>query len=136
MNEKLTLVPVYQFGDKICLEEFCNALVGGYRSFCKKRDGIPGVRQLLGIYETGLGDSQMAKFFLKANVAEMLSTPDRYAEGYEADVINDCAKNSDLMRDFMNEVLYQKRPYGEPVRWKGCQFHDHKDGSSCSAEKK
>ena len=125
------------FADKVCDEAYRNDIMDSCIDYYDQNDLRVHPGRLRIFYKKGLGQSAMAKFCLKTNVDEMLSNPTNWkSQTSLLETVRSFGEDLDeLVIDLINEiVLYQENRHGErnPRKLKGCDFHEHKDGSPCS----
>ncbi len=125
---------LYRFADKICSETFCNDILDSIRAKLKSDNTYVDCLILLDMYEIGLGSSLLASLGLQTVVWASLGWPKKWKNGLSYSHMEQWVKQPELLLDFTKEALnYDQKSYDNPATRKGYQFHQHDQGSPCSA---
>ena len=131
---------IWKFADKLCDESYCNDLIDAMIAFYERKNYFMGGDYLVPLYKNGLRNSPAAKFGVVTNILVMMTEPSNSKE--KTNLLSKMREFGEglheLTEDLLNEVLaYQTKAAAQrdPKKFKGCQFHEHKDGSTCSKAK-
>jgi hypothetical protein len=125
---------LYEFGDKILAEGFCNAVMDEIRAIYQKRKLIMSATNLCKA-KSSLGESQYYAFGLQTILRSLKTKSASWKQGgkykEQFDIISE---NKEVMADIIQGLLdLGEGPCFDPASLQGCHFHVHTDGSKCSA---
>ncbi|KAK5957774.1 hypothetical protein OHC33_000963 [Knufia fluminis] len=127
------LINCYHFAHKRLLLDFQNKLVDTLRASLKKREECLSIEWPVDENLLNLDATPLYSFMIQSVIWHMMQNKEEYIEGGEdADDTAVQLGRANLGEDLVKGMLrYLQAPYKDPVRWKGCHFHDHSDGSHC-----
>ena len=133
-----TLVPVYVFADIIFSETYINDLMDAIRTAHRLHELVMETETVVKLYDSGLQESQAAKFGMQSIVHDMVHNPDEWLNGKNEQFIRTCSGKVDVMVDVQKELFraIAAKAKISPDELTGCVFHDHKGGSKCSPKKR
>ena len=139
LNAGHAIVPIYQFADKICAQEYHNHLMDAIVADIKKERKVHHPSAISMLYEKGLGRTPLATFILESYVFQMLSHPGpwkaRLAEASQEARMHTEAWYviPELMKDWLAAIVdHQHQPRAKPSSETGCRYHRHEKEADCA----
>ena len=129
---------IFVFAEKVCAEGYCNDLVDAFQQTYKERKLWMIPEQLVWLAQKGLRHHGIYRFGVKVYVYFLMVSAKELAvsDGFKRD-LEGFGSDTNITSDVIMEILeYNQRPFKDPQTLKGCRYHQHKEGSVCSAVKK
>ena len=132
------LVPVYVFADLIFSEAYTNDLMDAIRTAHRLHELVMETGTVVKLYDSGLQNSQAAKFGMQSIVHDMVHNADEWLNGKNEQFIRTWSGNVDTMVNVQKELFraIAAKAKISPDELTGCVFHDHEGGSNCSPKKR
>ena len=135
---------IYAFADKICAEEYCNAIVDAYRTWARSEKKLMTISMLLELYARGLRHKSLTRYGVDDEIWDMVSDT---KEASKNATILECHEKSlnslkkytsepELAEDIMRLLLasHKTAPVSPDLR-NNCEYHEHTEEGSCAARK-
>ena len=122
---------MYVFADKTMAGVYTNQLMDVARSLCVERDHILEPHAVKKLYIIGRRGKPAAKFAVEDNVWNMMQKKEINDE--DQSLIDEFSEIPELAKDVMMAMLsYEKKKWDCPAQRRGCCYHEHTDGGSCT----
>ena len=131
LNSSEILCSRYVFADKVCGEQYCNAFIDAVRACCLERKLYLHPNSIKALYNAGLQSKPLTKYAIEDTVHTIMTKENATDRDYES--LSQIATHPELSKDFTKALVdFHHHPWSRPDQRKGCVYHEHADGKSCS----
>jgi hypothetical protein len=133
-DEDKDIVTTWKFADKTGDERYINYIMDCVITAFRVNNRFATTPQVASVYEAGLGKTNLAKFFLKSAVDELLRMPENWLVKTGIEHIHLFGDGlAEMMEDLLKEIVaYKLAVFGtNPLTRPKCDFHSHSQGERC-----